>query len=152
MDNGTHIRQQEPIPEPVLALSSITDPNYADLFTMTGQVPRRSPEHWARVMFEDVAGRAGQFIWRVLLGLRLTASPDRVAGWEIAGRGDDWIRLEARSWFLAGNLVVQADTEHVSLATFIRYDRPVASRIWRPLSRRHRQLAPDLLRDAQRRA
>ncbi|WP_031479788.1 hypothetical protein [Streptomyces bicolor] len=144
------IRRQQPVPERIRALSTITDPGYVDLFTMTGGIPDRSPEQWARALFEDAAGRAGQFVWRVLLGLRLTASRDRVAGWQIAGRGADWIRLEARSWFLTGHLVVQADDEHVSLATFIRYDRPVAPRIWLPLAKKHRQLAPGLLRDAHR--
>ncbi|WP_412074928.1 hypothetical protein ACLF6K_02125 [Streptomyces xanthophaeus] len=142
------VRRQEPVPEQIRALSTMTDPSYVDLFTMSGGVPGRSPEQWARVLFDDVAGRGGQFVWRIPLGLRLTAAPDRVAGWRIADRGDDWIRLEARSWFLTGHLVVQADDEHVSLATFIRYDRPVASRIWLPLSKKHRQLAPALLRDA----
>ncbi|WP_251022867.1 hypothetical protein [Streptomyces sp. ISL-10] len=144
------VRRQQPVPEQIRALSTMTDPSYVDVFTMTGGVPGRSPEQWARIMFEDVAGRAGQFIWRALLGLRLTASPHRVAGWQVADRGDDWIRLEARSWFMTGHLVVRADDEHVSLATFVRYDRPVASHIWLPLAKKHRQLAPDLLRDAHR--
>ncbi|MEU2158148.1 hypothetical protein ABZ532_24600 [Streptomyces sp. NPDC019396] len=145
------VRQQQPVPERIRTLSTMTDSDYVDLFTMSGGQTNSSPDQWARVLFEDVAGRAGQFIWRALLGLRLTASPDRVAGWRIAGRGDDWIRLEACSWHLTGHLVVQADDERVSLATFIRYDRPVASRIWPPLARWHRKLAPDLLRDAHRR-
>ncbi|MFI1937939.1 hypothetical protein ACH44C_12255 [Streptomyces purpureus] len=126
----------------------MTDPGYVDLFTLAGGVPGRSPEQWARILFEDVAGLGGQFIWRGLLGLRLTASPERVAGWKIADRGDDWIRLEAGSWFLTGHLVVQADDDHVSLATFLRYDRPLAARIWPPMSRKHRKEAPGLLREA----
>ncbi|MFI6285373.1 hypothetical protein ACIBCM_11550 [Streptomyces sp. NPDC051018] len=142
------VHRQEPVPERILALSTLTDPGYADLFTMTAGVPGSSPEQWARALFEDVAGRGGQFVWRVLLGLRLRASPERVAGWPIAGRGEDWIRLEARSWFLTCHLVVQADDEHVSLATLMRYDRPVASRVWPPVARKHRRLAPGLLRDA----
>ncbi|MFK0259000.1 hypothetical protein [Streptomyces sp. NPDC090445] len=145
-----HVHRQQPVPEEIRALSTMADPGYVDVFTLVGGVPGRSPEQWAKALFEDAAGRAGQFVWRVLLGLRLRASAHRVAGWEVAGRGADWIRLEARSWFLTGHLVVQADDEHVSLATFIRYDRPVASLIWPPLARKHRQLAPDLLRDAHR--
>ncbi|MEV0374367.1 hypothetical protein AB0I10_32005 [Streptomyces sp. NPDC050636] len=144
------VRRQQPVPEQIRALSTMTGPDYVDAFTMTGGVPGKSPEQWARVLFEDMAGRKGQFIWRVLLGLRLMASPDRVAGWKIADHGDDWIRLEASSWFLAGHLVVQADDERVSLATFLRYDRPLASRVWPPLAKVHRRLAPDLLRDAHR--
>lgn len=142
------VHREQPVPERMRALGTMTDPGYADVFTMTGGVRGKSPEQWARALFEEVAGRSGQFVWRVLLGLRLQASPDRVAGWEIAARGGDWLVLEARSWFMTGNLVVLADDERVSLGTFVRYDRPVAARIWPPLARKHRRFAPDLLRDA----
>lgn len=147
-DSLPTVLQQQPVPEEIRALSTMTDPGYVDLFTMAGGIPGRSPEQWARVMFEDVGGRTAQAIWRGLLGLRLKTAPDRVAGWRIADRGADWVRLEASSWFLTGHLVVKADDEHVSLATYVRYDRSVASRIWPPISKRHRRVAPSLLRQA----
>lgn len=109
------VRQRRPVPEEIRALSTMADPGYVDVFTMDSGVPGRSAEQWARTMFEDVAGRQAQIIWRVLLGMRLKAAPGRVAGWKIADRGDNWVRLEADSWFLTGHLVVQADDEHVSL-------------------------------------
>ncbi|MEV0443794.1 hypothetical protein AB0I84_31175 [Streptomyces spectabilis] len=143
------VRQEQPVPAPILALSTMERPDYVDLFTLSGGVPGRSPEEWAKALFEDVAGRSGQFVWRVLLGLRLRAARGRVAGWEIADRGADWIRLEARSWFLTGHLVVRADDDHVSLATFLRYDRPLAGRVWPPLAKKHRSLARGLLRDGR---
>ncbi|NRQ40333.1 hypothetical protein HII36_52205 [Nonomuraea sp. NN258] len=120
------------------------------MFTLTTAGPAGEPERWARAAFERVAGLQGQFIWRVLLGLRLRRTGADVAGWRIAGRGDDWIRLEARSWMLAGYLVVQVEGDRVSLATGLRYDRWPASAIWTPLSAVHRRLAPGLLRDAYR--
>jgi hypothetical protein len=144
------VRQQWPVPKEIRALSTMADPDYVDLFTMAGGIPGRSPEQWARAMFEDVLGRDAQFVWRVLMGLRLKAAPERVARWKIADRGDNWVRLEASSWFLTNHLVVRADDEQVSLATFIRYDRPVASRVWPPMSTKHRQYAPGLLRQAYR--
>lgn len=87
--------------------------------------------------------RAGQ-----LLGLRLSSrrSPDTVAGWRIGARGDGWIRLEVESGFLSCNLLVQATGEWVSLATFLRYDRPVGHLVWPPLSAIHRGLVPRALR------
>jgi len=142
------VQTRRPVPEEILALSPMTDPGYVDVFSMARGLSGRSPEQWARAMFEDIGGRGAQFIWRVLLGMRLRAAPDRVAGWEIADRGEDWIRIEAKSWFLTGHLVVQADDEHVSLATFVRYDRPFAAFVWRPLSTQHRRLSPGLLREA----
>lgn len=147
------VRQQHDVPEAVLALSTITDPDYVDLFTLTtSDASDRSPEQWARAAFEDVAGLAGQFIFRVLLGLRLKwrPSPGYVAGWKIADRGDGWLRLEAHSWMLTDHLVGQVDHEELSLATFVRYHRPIGSRIWSLLSATHRQQAPGFLRQAHR--
>ncbi len=66
----------------------------------------------------------------------------------IAERGEDWIRLEAASPAMRGNLVVRAAAESLSLTTLVRYDRPRATPVWRPLSAVHRRLAPGLLRDA----
>jgi hypothetical protein len=106
-----------------------------------------APQQWARAMFGDVPNPAELLIWRGLLGLRLSRgrSPDTVAGWRIGRFGDDWIRLEAASWFLTGNLVVLARDGRVSLATFLRYDRPLGRVVWPPLSAVHRRLAPGLL-------
>ncbi|MGH7856074.1 MAG: hypothetical protein ACREQY_02000, partial [Candidatus Binatia bacterium] len=73
-----------------------------------------------------------------------------VGGWQIADRGDSWIRLEASSCFLTAHIVVKVDDGQVSVATFIRYDRPLASLVWRPLSAGHRLAMPGLLRDAVR--
>ncbi|MGV9776925.1 hypothetical protein [Streptosporangium sp. NPDC003464] len=141
---GTHN-----VPESVLALSSLSDIDYVDHFTLATDA-EATPERWARAMFGDVPSAAERLIWRGLLGLRLSRgrSPDTVAGWLIAGRGEDWIRLEAASWFLTGNLLVQAADGRVSLGTFLRYDRRLGHSVWPPLSAVHRRLAPGLLRDA----
>lgn len=71
-----------------------------------------------------------------------------MAGWQIGGRGEDWIRLEAASWFLTGNLLVQTAEGRVSLATFLRYDQCLGRGVWPPLSAIHRRMVPGLLRDA----
>lgn len=138
------------VPESVIACSALPAIDYADHFSLSTDV-RVTPEQWARAMFGDVPSPAGTFIWRVLLGLRLTRgpSPATVAGWRIGGRGADWIRLEAESWFLGANLVVHADGSHVALATFIRYRRPVGRVVWTLLSSVHRRLAPGLLRGTE---
>lgn len=143
--------QQYEIPEAILALATVADPDYIDLFTLvTPDAAVWSPEQWARAAFEDVAGLQGQFIWRVLLGMRLASrrSPAHVAGWDIADRGDGYITLAARSWMLTGNLVVRIDGDRLSLATIIDYDRRIAKPIWTRLSAIHRSLAPGLLHDA----
>lgn len=141
---GTHN-----IPESVRALSSLPDIDYADRFTLSTNADA-TPEQWARAMFGHVPTVAEQLIWRGLLGLRLSRgrSPDTVGGWQIGERGEGWIRLEAASWFLTGNLLVQATDGQVSLGTFLRYDRPLGHSVWPPLSAVHRRLIPGVLRDA----
>lgn len=138
------------LPGSVLARSALPRIDYADHFTLATDV-EATPEQWARAMFGDVPDLTELFIWRVLLGLRLNRrrSTATVAGWRIGGRGEDWIRLEAQSWFLSGNLVVQVtDGEEVGLATFLRYERRLGRLVWPPLSAVHRRLVPGLLRGA----
>ena len=146
--------QQRNIPEVIRSLSGMDRPDYSDLFTVTTDgAADASPERWCRTAIEDVAGLGGQFIWRGVLGLRLKSRPstERVGGWKIAGRGEDWIRLEASSWFLTAHLVIRRDDGQLSVGTFIRYDRPIAALIWVPASAVHRRLMPGLLHQTVRR-
>ncbi len=147
----TTVLEQGYVPETIRSLSTLAKQDYADLFTLTpGAAADKSPEEWARAGVDDAAGLAGQFVWRVLLGLRLERRPsrDHVAGWKIVDRGGSWIVLEAASWFLTAQIAFQVGDEQVSVATFIRYDRPVAALVWPPLSVGHRQAMPGLLRHA----
>ncbi|GII75454.1 hypothetical protein Sru01_04360 [Sphaerisporangium rufum] len=139
----------ERLPAPVRALSSLSRIDYADHFVLPTDAAATA-ERWARVMFGDRPDAVELFLWRGLLGLRLgrTVSADTVAGWRIGERGDGWIRLEATSWFLAADLVVQATGDSVALGTFLRYDRRPAHLLWPPLSLLHRRLVPGVLRKA----
>ena len=152
-DTSTRVRGLvNNVPEAIRSLSTMARSDYVDLFTITtGEAAGGSPEQWARAAVEDAAGLAGQFVWRVLVGLRLERrpSPDSVGGWTIADRGDSWIRLEATSWFLTAHLVVQVDDGQVSVGTFIRYDRPMAAVVWPLLSVGHRLAMPGLLRSME---
>ena len=125
--------------------------DYTDRFALSTQA-QASPEQWARAMFGNVPNAGEIFIWRVILGLRLQRgeSPSTVAGWQIAERGDDWIRLEAESWFMAANLVVRTSPD-VALTTTIHYKRAIGRLIWTPCSAVHRRLAPGVLRRAEAR-
>jgi len=147
------VTQQRTISEVIRSLSGMDSPDYIDLFTVTtNEAADALPERWSRTAIEDVAGLGGQFIWRGVLGLRLKSrrSTERVGGWKIADRGEDWIRLEASSWFLTAHLVIRLDDEHLSIGTFIRYDRPIAALIWVPVSAVRRRLMPGLLRQTVR--
>ncbi|MEO3875232.1 hypothetical protein ABGB18_41150 [Nonomuraea sp. B12E4] len=140
------------IPESVRALTSLPDIDYADQFTLSTDVAATS-EQWARAIFGDIPNAGELLIWCGLLGFRLsrTRSPATVAGWRIGGCGEDWIRLEAASWFLTGNLLVWTVGEQVSLGTFLYYRRKVGHGVWPPLSAIHRRLVPGLLHDAEAR-
>lgn len=139
------------IPEAIRAHGAMAAPDYTDFTTMACGAGDWSPEQWARAVFQDaISSRTGRFILRGLLRLRLErrASPDNLARWKIADRGDRWLRLEASSWLLTDHLVVRADDEQVSVATLIRYHHPLAPRIWLPLSTQHRKFLTGLLRNA----
>jgi hypothetical protein len=142
------VLQRGEVPEAIRLLSSL-NPDYVDVCTaMTSGATWRSPEEWARAAVESAAGFGGQFVWRVILGLRLQSGPRHVGGWEVAGQGENWITLEASSWFLTAHLVIKVDDEQVSVATLIRYDRAVAALMWTPVSVVHRRAMPSLLRHA----
>jgi hypothetical protein len=146
-------RQRRNVPKEIRALGSLSRIDYVDLFSVTAPAARNSsPEQWARAGIDVAAGAGGQLVWRAVLGLRLAArtSPNHVAGWPIAKRGEDWIRLEAASWFLTAHLVLQVEVDEVSMGTFIRYDRPPASIVWPRLSVIHRRAMPGLLIGAAR--
>jgi hypothetical protein len=139
------------IAESTLRLGSLIDLDYADQFTLTTRVASTgtaTSEQWARAMFGDTPGPVGTLIFRGLLQLRIASAPapDTIGGWRIADRGPDWIRLEAESWALSSNLVVQVGEGRLSLATFQHYRRRAGALVWTALSAVHRRLVPGLLR------
>jgi hypothetical protein len=139
------------VPDTIRGLDTLASPDYVDLFVATtSRATEKSAEEWARTILEDTStGRSAPRLWR-LLGLRLgpTPSTDHVQGWRIADRGDDWIRIEASSWCMTAHAVVQVDDGQVSLALFIRYDRPIAALTWQAVSVMHRRAVPVMLRQA----
>jgi hypothetical protein len=152
-DNVSTVVGLPNLPEAIRSLGGLASPDYADLYTVTTrEAMDKSPEDWARATLEETpTGRSAPSLWR-LLGLRLGPrhSPDHVQGWKIADRGDNWIRLEAASWFMTAHGVLQVDEGRVSVALFLRYDRPMAALVWPPVSIMHRRAVPAMLRQALR--
>lgn len=140
----------EDVPPSTLALSSFSRVDYADAFSLATDV-RAGPELWARAIFGDTPDPAERFVWRGLLGLRLGkgASPETVAGWRICSRDTDWIRLEADSWMIDAELLVQVAHGRVRLCTFLHYRKLPGRIAWTPLSAVHRRLAPGLLTEGE---
>jgi hypothetical protein len=153
VSSGVDGRRQV-VPADLRALAGVRA-DYCDLFTADASAaPELSPEQWARAAVEQ-ASPAGRFLaWRMLCHLRLAKEPSsaHIGGWRISARGDDWIRLEASSWFMTANMVFKAAHGRLLFATFVQYDAAVARAIWTAVSAGHRAVAPDFLSGAVRRA
>lgn len=144
----------ENVPQAIRSPVTLADPDYVDVFTITTpDASGRTPEEWARAILEEapVSRRFPRILWR-LLGLRLgpPGSPDYVQGWKIAGRGDDWIRVETGSWYASAQAVCLVGNETVSVSLSLRYDRPIARLIWAPVSVLHQRGVPVMLKQAAR--
>jgi hypothetical protein len=150
------VRWRREVPEAIRSLGALANTDYADIVTATiNETPSRTPEQLIRAALKGVPRGLLFFIpvvQRVFLGLRLKLrpSPGRLLGWKIADRGENWIRIEAASWFLTGHVVMHLDEGELSFASFVRYDRQLAALVWPPVSLIHRQVALALVRSATR--
>jgi hypothetical protein len=146
-DTPTVLRRHD-IPARVSAADAFDPPDYVDLFVArTTRARDASPEEWARAAMEG-ANPVGRFLaWQTVLGLRLAGGGEgHIAGWRIAQQTDDWIRVEASSWFMTAHIVFLVDDDTVSFATSVRYDRPsVAGVVWPAVAVIHRAVAPGFL-------
>ncbi|WP_017596499.1 hypothetical protein [Nocardiopsis potens] len=140
------------VPAEIRALSTAADPDYVDFFVLTGGgAAHGTPEEWTRAAFEETfASPSARFLLGRVLRLRLRprGAQGCVGGWRIAGRGEDWLRIEVEGPLMSVHIVVRTEEDRVSAATLIGYRRPPAARIWPPLSARHRGFMPKLLRKA----
>lgn len=128
--------------------------DYVDMFVATSpHASETTPEAWARAAIEG-ASSVGRFLaWRAVCELHLErgTSPDLIAGWRIAERGDHWIRVAARSWFMSAQMLFHIEGDEVAFATFMRYDRQIGRVVWTAASVVHRAVAPDFLYGGVRR-
>jgi hypothetical protein len=148
------VRWQREVPEAIRSLGALANADYADIVTATINEP---PSGTLAQLIQAALGGVPRgllfftpFVQRVFLGLRLELrpSPDRLLGWKIADRGENWMRIEAASWLLTGHVVMHLDEGKISFASFVRYDRRLAAFVWPPVSLIHRQVALALVRSA----
>jgi hypothetical protein len=150
------VRWQREVPEAIRSLGALANADYADIVTATiDETPSGTPEQLIHTVLKGVPRGLlifTPFVQRVFLGLRLKLrpSPDRLLGWKIADRGENWMRIEAASWFMTAHVVMHLDEGQISFASFIRYDRRPAAFVWPPVSLIHRQVALALVRSATR--
>ncbi len=148
------VRWGREVPDAIRSLGALANTDYADIVTAPiNETPE--PEQLIHAALKGVPRGLLffiPFVQRVFLGLRLKLrpSPDRLLGWKIADRGENWMRIEAASWFLTGHVVMHFDEGQLSFASFIRYDRRIAAFVWPPISLIHRQVALALVRSAIR--
>lgn len=147
------VRWRRGAPEAIRSLGALANADYADIVTATIDVTPAEPEQVIHATLNDLPRGLRlliPFVQRVFLGLRLKLrpSPDHLLGWKIADRGENWIRIEAASWFLTAHVVMHVDKGRISFASFIRYDRRPAALVWPPVSLIHRQVALALIRSA----
>lgn len=140
------------LPAEMRSLTTLSRVHFADLHTVSTAGARdRSPESWARAILGRAPGsrRSPYGFWR-LLGLRLgpRRSPDHVEGWRVVGRGGDWIRLEAASWYMTAQALVRVGDDEVSVSLLLRHDHPLGAVIWAPVAVAHVRGVPVMLRQA----
>lgn len=149
------VQWQREVPEEIRALGALPDADYADIVTAAIDVTPADPEQLVHAALKGLPRGLlliTPLVQRAVLGLRLKLrpSPDRLLGWEIVERHENWIRIEAASWFLTGHVVMHVAEGQMSFASFIRYDRRLAAFVWPPVSLIHRQVALALVRSALR--
>ena len=85
-----------------------------------------------------------------MLGLRVHhLGPDSIAGWPIAHRDADCVRLQGDSLLgLTGQLVTRVTDGGVEFATFAQLDNAVARAMWARVLPTHLQIVERLLREA----
>jgi len=137
------------VPADVRSLSTMSGPDYVDMYGLAS-ASEATAERWARVMYEEILGARGRFIFGRVLRLELAPPkvPGTVAGWRVAEQGEDWIRLEAEGKRLIGQIIVSTANGLLSVTTFIKYVSGLGSTTWTMWSIVHRQAMPKLMDDA----
>jgi hypothetical protein len=153
---GTPVRTLvgvEAIPKRIRSLTTLSSPDYIDLFTLpTSVAPFASAEDWARAILEraPLSRSKARRLWR-LMGLRLGPlnSADHIQGWKIAARGDGWIRCETSAWYMSAEALCLQENEEVSVSLSLRYHQPLVARlVWTLVEHPHQLAVPVMLRQA----
>lgn len=141
-------------PEAIRAISTLATPDYADTYThLAEDATRWTPEEWARVCFNEVAGFKAWLLWRFVLLMKLKwwKASGTVCGWRIAERGPDWVRLEADGYRMRGELVYRITEGQAQLATIVEFKSPKAAVKWRKLQPTHNGVVPSLVAETHQR-
>jgi Protein of unknown function (DUF2867) len=131
--------------------------DYISTFEIRGiDAGARSPEQWARSVFEGAPRVVRGFLllgWKLLLRLRLGPrnSPAHVLGWEITARTPRTITLQARSAMVAAHKVLDVHDDGLAVTTAVRYERRRARLVWSAIAPIHHRVEPWLITRAGQR-
>ncbi|WP_078897955.1 DUF2867 domain-containing protein [Streptomyces rimosus] len=130
--------------------------HYASRFTApVAGLPSRSPEAWARAVFEEAPAALQRCLyagWRGGLGLRLGPRrvPQHVLGWPITTTGPSSITLKAGSPLLTARNVLSVDGSVLTWSTFVHFTGRTGRAVWASAAPLHHQAVPFLLKRAIR--
>ncbi|MFB9831369.1 DUF2867 domain-containing protein [Actinoallomurus acaciae] len=156
MEFGPMRARQVAVEASTRAVDTLAEPDYASSFEIsTPQADARSPEQWARALFEEAPRALRLFLvfgWRTALGLRLGPRPsaDHVLGWRIIATTSDATVLALDSPLITGHNVLEIKDSRILFSTFVRYEHWAAKAIWAMVAPIHHKTIPFLLRHATR--
>ncbi len=133
---------------------ALADPDYTAAFELLLPEPTtRSPEDWARAVFEDAPKLLRWFIragWRFPLGFQLgpSGSPAHVLGCRIIRADRTTIVLEQRSALMTAHNIVFVERTRIVWTTIVRYQHPLARPLWSVSAALHHRILPHLLTQA----
>ncbi|HEV3360063.1 MAG TPA: hypothetical protein VG247_24895 [Pseudonocardiaceae bacterium] len=147
------------LPDEISATTSTTppalaDPDYTAAFELLLPEPTtRSPEGWARAVFEDAPTALRWFIrtgWRFPLGFQLgpSGSLAHVLGCRIIRADRTTVVLEQRSPLMTAHNIVFVERSRIVWTTIVRYQHPLARPLWSVSAALHHQILPYLLTQA----
>ena len=131
--------------------AAVAEPDYTAAFELVLPQPTtRSPEDWARAVFEGAPMALRRFIragWRFPLGFQLgpPGSPAHVLGSRIISADRTMIVLEQRSSLMTAHNIVFVERTRIVWTTLVRYQHPLARPLWSVSTALHHRILPRLL-------
>lgn len=140
-----------PVPEDLRSQCVLTRIDYQDALRIdTAQAASRSPEQWARDMFESPPTPVRLMVWYGWKALTAKLGPHpssaHVLGYTIEEKRADCIRFSV-AWALglSCNLILRTGPSSVTFATFVQHRRRISRMVWLAVVPAHRQITRRLL-------
>jgi hypothetical protein len=146
------------VPQAARELSTLPRIDYADAYLVDGvPVEARTPEQWARAIFDDAPAKVRHTLRRgwLILGLKLgPAGSERHAnGWEIRRSTADHVLLGADSRIgMPAELLVKRQEDTLLFCTFVQRKNLLARAAWAVTEPGHPSVVRRVLEHAARRA